>query len=155
MRKVDLRRLLHRVERAPIGSTELDNELESTFPSVPSQVTRSIDAAARLIETELPGWWWNCGHCAGRSGASLYVPGSSQIRVNYPNAAPGPDSGPGPDHFRLLHHPKWGKLFDSGFHCDRAGSVPLAMLAVFLEAKIALTLVQSEPLANKVIRSDR
>jgi len=27
--------------------------------------------------------------------------------------------------------------FDSGFHCDRGGTVPLAMLAVFLEAKIA------------------
>ena len=155
MRKVDLRRLLHRVERAPIGSPELDNELESTFPSVPSQVTRSIDAAARLIETELPGWWWNCGHCAGRNGASLYVPGSSQIRVNYPSAGTGPDFGPRPEYLRLLQDPKWGKLFDSGFHCDRAGTVPLAMLAVFLEAKIALTLVQSEPLANKVIRSDR
>jgi hypothetical protein len=43
----------------------------------------------------------------------------------------------------------------SGFHCDRAGTVPLAMLAVFLEAKIALTLVQPEALANKVIRSNK
>ena len=48
-----------------------------------------------------------------------------------------------------------GKLFDSGFHCNRAGTVPLAMLAVFLEAKIALTLVQPEALANNVIRSNR
>jgi hypothetical protein len=53
MRKVDLRKLLHRVETAPIGSPELDSEFESTFRSVPSHVTRSIDAAARLIETEL------------------------------------------------------------------------------------------------------
>ena len=155
MRKVDLRRLLHRVETAPIGSPELDNEFEGTFPSVPSQVTRSIDAAARLIETELQGWWWNCGHCAGRNGASLYVPGSSQIRLNYPIAGTGPDFRPGPEHLRLLHDPKWGKLFDGGFHSDRAGSVPLAMLAVFLEAKIALTLVQPEALANKVIRSNK
>jgi len=118
-------------------------------------VTRSIDAAARLIETELPGWWWNCGHCALRNGASLYVPGSSQIRVNYPAAAIASDSGPRPEHLRLLHDPKWGKLFDSGFHCDRAGTVPLAMLAVFLEAKIALTLIQPEALANKVIRSNK
>jgi hypothetical protein len=150
---VDLRRLLHRVETAPTGSPELDSEFESTFRLVPSHVTRSIDAAAQLIETELPGWWWNCGHCARRNGASLYVPGSSQIRVNDPNGATGPDSGPRPEHLRLLHHPKWGKLFDSGFHCDRAGTVPLAMLAVFLEAKIALTLLQPEALANKVIRS--
>ena len=79
--KVDLRKLLHQVETAPIGSPELDGAFESTFRSVPPHVTRSIDAAARLIETELPGWWWNCGHCALRYGASLYVPGSSQIRV--------------------------------------------------------------------------
>src|ERR1700746_112392 len=46
-----------------------------------------------------------------------------------------------PEHLRLLQDPKWGTLFDSGFHCDRAGTVPLAMLAVFLEAKLALTLV--------------
>jgi len=155
MRKVDLRKLLHRVETVPIGSPELDSEFESTFRSVPSHVTRSIDAAARLIETELPGWWWNCGHCALRYGASLYVPGSSQIRVNYPSAGTSPDFGPRPEHLQLLHDPKWGKLFDSGFHCDRAGTVPLAMLAVFLEAKIALTLVQPETSANKVIRSNK
>src|SRR5947207_2880553 len=62
-RKVDLRKLLHQVETATIGSPELDREFESTFRSVPPNVTRSIDAAARLIETELSGWWWNCGHC--------------------------------------------------------------------------------------------
>ena len=118
-------------------------------------MTRSIDAAARLIETELSGWWWNCGHCALRNGASLYVPGSSQIRVNYPSAGAGPEFGPRPEHLRLLHDPKWGKLFDGGFHCDRAGTVSLAMLAVFLEAKIALTLVQPEASANKVIRSNK
>ena len=155
MRKVDLRKLLQQVETASSGSPELDSEFESTFPSAPLHVTRSIDAAARLIETELPGWWWNCGHCAFRNGASLYVPGSSQIRVNYPSAGIGPDFGPRPEHFRLLHDPKWGKLFDGGFHCDRAATVALAMLAVFLEAKIALTFVQPEASANKVIRSNK
>jgi hypothetical protein len=152
---VDLRKLLHQVETAPTGSRELDSEFENTFRSVPPYVTRSIDAAGRLIETELPGWWWNCGHCALRNGASLYVPGSSQIRVNYPIVGKGPDLGPRPEHLRLLQDPKWGKLFDSGFHCDRAGTVPLAMLAVFLEAKIALTFVQPEASANKVIRSNK
>jgi hypothetical protein len=48
-----------------------------------------------------------------------------------------------------------GKLFDSGFHCDRAGTVPPAMLAVFLGAKIALTLVQPEASASKVICSNK
>ena len=152
---MDLRKLLHRVETASSGSFELDSEFESTFRSVPPNVTRSIDAAARLIETELPGWWWNCGHCALRNGASLYVPGSSQIRVTYPSAGIGPDFRPRPEHLRLLQDPKWGKLFDSGFHCDRAGTVPLAMLAVFLEDKIALTLVEPEASANKVIGSDK
>ena len=149
---MDLRKLLHRVETAPSGSPELDSEFENTFRSVPPNVTRSIDAAARLIETELPGWWWNCGHCALRNGASLYVPGSSQIRVNYSSAGTGPDFGPRPEHLRLLQDPKWGKLFNRGFHCNRGdGTVPLAMLAVFLQAKIAVTLVQPETPANKVI----
>jgi hypothetical protein len=153
--KMDLRKLLHQVETASTGSPELDSEFESTFRWVPPNVTRSMDAAARLIETELPGWWWNCGHCARRNGASLYVPGSSQIRVNYPSAGIGPGFGPRPEYLRLLHDPKWGKLFDSGFHCDRAGTVPLAMLAVFLEAKIALTLLQPEASASEVIRSNK
>ena len=151
---MDLRKLLQKVETARIGSAELDDDFASTFRSAPPNVTRSIDAAARLIETELPGWWWNCGHCALRNGASLYVPGSSQIRVTYPSAGIGPDR-PRPEHLRLLQNPKWGRLFDNGFHCDRGGTVPLAMLAVLLEAKIASTLVQPEASANKVIRSNK
>jgi hypothetical protein len=150
MRKVDLRKLLHQVETAAIGSPELDSEFENTFRSVPPNVTRSIDAAARLIETELPGWWWNCGHCAPRNGASLYVPGSSRTRVNVPGA-----TGSRPEDLRLLQDSKWGTLFDSGFHCDRGGTVPLAMLTVFLEAKIALRFVQPEASANKIIRSNK
>ena len=133
---MDLRSLLQKVETARVGSPELDNEFVSTFRSAPPNVTRSIDAVIRLIETELPGWWWNCGCCEHRNGASLYVPGSSRIRGNFFSANARPED------LRLLEHPKWGTLFDSGFHCDRGGTVPLAMLAVFLEAKIALTCVQ-------------
>ena len=151
---MDLRKLLQKVEAAPSGSPELDSEFESTFRLAPPHVTRSIDAAGWLIETELPGWWWNCGHCALRNGASLFVPGSSQIRAIFPAAVMPPNFEPRPEHLRLLQDPKWGKLFDRGFHYNRGGgTVPLAMLAVFLEAKIALTLVQPEALANKVIHS--
>jgi hypothetical protein len=106
-------------------------------------VTRSIDAAVQLIETELPGWWWNCGYCALRNGASLYVPGFSRISANFPVASLDPDRQSRSEDLRLLQDPRWGELFDKGFHCDRGGTVPLAMLAVFLEAKIALTFVQS------------
>ena len=134
---MDLRKLLQKVETARIGSPELDSEFVSTFRSAPPNVTRSIDAAARLIEAELPGWGWNCGCCELRNGASLYVRGSSRIRRNFSGA-----SGPRPEDLRLLQDPKWGQLFDGGFHCDRGGTVPLAMLAVFLEAKIALMCVQ-------------
>ena len=117
----------------------------------PPYVTRSIDAAACMIETELPGWWWNCGHGALRNGASLYVSGPSQIQVNSPNARIPSDSEPHPEHLRLLQDPKWGKLFNRGFHCNRRdGTVPLAMLAVFLQAKIAVTFVQPETPADKV-----
>ena len=149
---MDLRKLLQKVEAAPSGSPELDSEFESTFRSAPPCVTRSIDAAAWLIETEFPGWLWNCRHSALRNGASLLVPGSSQIQVNSPNERIPPDFQLRPEHLRLLQDPKWGKLFNRGFHCNRGdGTVPLAMLAVFLQAKIAVTLVQPETSANKII----
>ena len=65
---MDLRKLLQKVEGAPHGSSELDSEFESTFRSVPPGVTRSIDAAAWLIESELPGWCWNCCKAAPHRG---------------------------------------------------------------------------------------
>src|SRR5262249_60123158 len=71
---------------SPVGSPELDSEFVSTFRSAPSNVTRSIDAAVQLIETDLRGWWWNCGYCEVTNGASLYVPGSSRIRANFPRS---------------------------------------------------------------------
>src|SRR5262245_17828737 len=151
MTKVDLRKLLQKVENARIGSPELDSEFISTVRSAPPNVTRSIDAAVLLIDAERPGWWWNCVCFELRNGASLYVRGSSRIRRNFSGA-----SGPRPEDLRLLQDPKWGLLFDGGFHCDRGGTVPLAMLAVFLEAKIALMCVQRAQLTattnNKVSR---
>ena len=51
----------------------------------------------------------------------------------------GPDFRSGPETFRLLTDPLWNKIFDRGFRRDRrGGTVPLAMLAAFLAAKIAL-----------------
>ena len=61
--KVELEKLLRKVEAASKGSPELDREFASAFPSAPPNVTRSIDAVVGLIETELPGWWWTCGYC--------------------------------------------------------------------------------------------
>jgi radical SAM protein with 4Fe4S-binding SPASM domain len=72
---------MKRVETASAGSPEFDRDFVKAFRSAPPNVTCSIDAAVRLIETELSGWWWNCGYCAARNGASLYVPGSSRIGV--------------------------------------------------------------------------
>jgi hypothetical protein len=154
-KKVDLRKLLQKVETAHIGSPELDSEFMSTFRSAPPNVTHSIDAAVKLIETELPGWWWNCGYGAVRNGASLYIPGSSQIRVNLPGTRAAPEYGPSPEYLRLLRDPKWGRLFDSGFHCERGGTVPLAMLTVFLEAKIALMCAEPAASADKAIRLNK
>jgi hypothetical protein len=134
---MDLEELLRKVESAPQGTPELDNEFAAAFPSVPPKVTRSIDAVAQLIENELPGWWWTCGYCTLSNDASLYVPGSQ--RFPYATAVMGPDFRSGPEALRLLNDPKWGTIFDRGFHRDRrGGTVPLAMLAVFLAAKIAL-----------------
>ena len=95
-------------------------------------MTRSIDAAVELIETELPGWWWTCGFCKLSNDASLYAPGSK----SYPYASHssmGPDFRAGQSEvLRLLNHPEWGKLFDGGFHRDlRGGTVPLALLWFF------------------------
>jgi len=150
--KVDLRNLrelLKKVETASAGSPELDRDFVKAFRSAPPNVTCSIDAAVRLIETELSGWWWNCGYCAARNGASLYVPGSSRIGV-------ASDYKIRPEHLQLLQDPKWGTLFDNGFHCDRGGTVPLAMLAVFLEARIAVELCEQRVTSeNKVIRLNK
>ena len=130
--------LLRKLEAAREGSLELDAEFKTVFPSAPSNVTRSIDAVVQLIEAELPGWWWTCRYCTASNDASLYTPGSSQ----YPycsSATVGPDSKAGPEARRLLNDPRWGKIFDDGFHLDlRGGSIPLVMLRVFLEAKITL-----------------
>jgi hypothetical protein len=52
---VNLRKLLQKVESASAGSPELDGDFLSTFPSAPPNVSRSIDAAVQLIESELPG----------------------------------------------------------------------------------------------------
>src|ERR1700730_3802453 len=154
-KKVDLRKLLQKVETAHIGSPELDSEVISPFLSAPPNVQHSIDAAVKLIETELPGWWWNCGYGAVRNGASLYIPGSSQIRVNLPGTRAAPEYGPSPEYLRLLRDPKWGRLFDSGFHCERGGTVPLAILTVFLEAKIALMCAEPAASADKAIRLNK
>src|SRR3984893_8123788 len=102
----NLRELLKKVETASAGSPELDSGFVKAFRSAPPNVTCSTDAAVRLIETELSGWWWNCGYCAARNGASLYVPGSSRIGV----AA---DYKTRPEHLQLLQDPKWGTLAQS------------------------------------------
>ena len=65
-----------------------------------------------------------------------------EFRMNSPAAKMAPHYGSRAEDLRLPQDPKWDTLFDSGFHCDRGGTVPLAMLVVFLEAKIALTFVQ-------------
>jgi hypothetical protein len=134
---MDPETLLQKIETVSQGTPELDRDFATVFPSAPPNVTRSIDAAARLIESELPGWWWTCGYCTFSSDASLYVPGSNQFP--YAQAVMGPDFRSGPEARRLLDDPKWGEIFDNGFHRDRrGGTVPLAMLAAFLAAKITL-----------------
>jgi hypothetical protein len=150
---MDLEELLQKVETIPRGTPELDGEFASVFPSAPLDVTSSIDAAIRLIESELPGWWWTCGYCTLSNDASLYVPGSDEFP--YATAVMGPDARSGPEALRLVEDPKWGRRFDNGFHRDRrGGTVPLAMLAVFLEAKITLGKFQSDRL-KRIQKSKR
>ena len=139
---VTLQTLLQKLEDTREGSPELDAEVKKVFPSASDNVTRSIDAVARLIETELPGWWWTCGYCKASNDASLYPPGCSRYRSTV-----GPDGRSGPEAEQLLNDPKWGKIFNDGFHLDlRGGSMPLAMLIVFLTAKITLAQAQKEGL---------
>ena len=140
---MNLEQLLKNVEAATKGSLELDSEFARAFPISPPNLTNSIDAVVRLIEAELPGWWWSCGYCSLSNDASLYVPGSSSLP--YARATMAPDFRTGPIAMQMLDDPKWGKLFDKGFHRDRrGGTVPLAMLAAFLVAKINLTNFQKE-----------
>ena len=141
-----LKALLQKLEDTREGSPELDIEINKVFPSAPSNVTRSIDAVVQLIEAELPGWWWTCGYCKASNDVSLYTPGSSR----YPycsSSTVGPDGRTGPEEEQLLNDPKWGKIFEDGFHLDLCGgSMPLAMLRVFLTAKITLAQAQKEGL---------
>jgi hypothetical protein len=133
----DLEHLLQKVEAAPVGAPELDRDFAEVFSEAPPNVSTSIDAVARLIESELPGWWWTCGYCTLSNDASLYVPGASGFP--YAKATMGPDFRSGPKALRLLNDRDWGKIFDRGFHRDRrGGTVALAMLAAFLAAKIAV-----------------
>jgi hypothetical protein len=133
----DLEQLLEKVEAAAEGTPELDREFAEVFSKSPLNVSTSIDAVARLIESELPGWWWTCGYCTLSNDASLYVPGANGFP--YAEATMGPDFRSGSKALRLLNDRHWGKIFDRGFHRDRrGGTVPLAMLAAFLTAKIAL-----------------
>jgi hypothetical protein len=132
---IRLKKLLAKVETTHDGSPELDREIAIAFPCAPPKVSRSIDVVIKVIEEELPGWWWTCGFCKLSNDASLYPPGSHK----FAHASFGPDGRSGPEALRLLYDKRWGKLFNRGFHRDRhGGSVPLSMLSVFLQAKIAL-----------------
>lgn len=134
---MSLEELLQKVENVDEGTLRLDQDFATVFGSAQPNITRSIDAVAQLIQSELPGWWWTCGYCTLSNDASLYVPGSK--RFPYATAVMGPDFRSGPEALRLLNDPEWGDVFDSGFHRDRrGGTLPLTMLAVFLAAKIAL-----------------
>jgi hypothetical protein len=138
---------MQKLEKKSDGSPELDVEIKKVFPSVLDNVSRSIDAVARLIETELPGWWWWCGYCRASNDASLYPPGSSRHPYCSSSTTVGPDGRTGPEAEQLLNDPKWGKIFSDGFHLDLCGgSMPLAMLRVFLTAKITLAQAQKEGL---------
>ena len=135
-----LKKLLRKVMMASAGSPKLDSEFAKIFPSAPPNVSRSIDALVRLIETELPGWWWTFGYCKLSNDASLYPPGSARFRHQFSHASVGVDGRAGPEAAGLLEIPKLGKLFDEGFHCDLlGGTVLLSMLRAFLRAKIFLT----------------
>jgi hypothetical protein len=134
-----LQKLLRKVKRVSEGSPELDSEFAKIFPSAPANVSRSIDALVQLIEAELPGWWWTFGYCKLSNDASLYPPVSPRFRQQFSHASLGVDGRAGPEAEGLLEIPKWGKLFDKGFHSDLiGGTVPLSMLRAFLRAKIAL-----------------
>jgi hypothetical protein len=104
-----LKKLLRKVEVAAKGSPELDLEFAKIFPSAPANVSRSIDALVKLIETELPGWWGTFGYCTLSNDASLYPPGSARFRHQFSHASMGVD-GSGPEAIGLLELPKSGKL---------------------------------------------
>ena len=81
VRSQNLKKLLRKVEVSAEGSPELEREIARVFPSAPADVSRSIDALVKLIETELPGWWWTCGFCKLSDDASLYPPGPTSLHM--------------------------------------------------------------------------
>ena len=137
-RIADLKALLRNVETAAEGSPDVDREFARIFPTVPRNVSRSIDALVRLIETELPGWWWTFG----TARLAMMRPFIHLSLRGFDNSSPTPQwvsmVGQDPKQKGCLRS-ETGKLFDEGFHCDLiGGTVLLSMLTVFLRAKIAL-----------------
>jgi len=103
----DLEQLLRKVEAASEGTPELDGEFAKIFSKAPPNVSTSIDAVARLFESELPGWWWTCGYCALSNDASLYVPAANGFP--YATAIMGPDFPIGTKGPSAAQRPSLGK----------------------------------------------
>ena len=90
--------LLDKVSSATVGSVEFDKDIIAAFPTASNGITKSIDAIVRLIETELPGWWWVCGFCTLSNDASIEVP----------RARTGPIFEPGQNRCDCLLTLRWG-----------------------------------------------
>jgi hypothetical protein len=131
---VDLCKLRKKVKASRCGSAKLDAEFAAAFPGCPPDVSRSTDAAMRFIDDEIRGFEWRYAEFESTTS------GDRKLR-KYGEACAGP-TGPRAD--ALLSHPKVGWVFWMGFNGWLARrTVPLALLNVFLQAKIVLALMEN------------
>jgi hypothetical protein len=79
-------------------------------------VTGSLDAAARLVERTLPGWWWKVGTC--------HLSDDACVGPDYNNPTNGRELLG-----RFAHAEKTIEQFNSGFDLDSrpAGNLALAL----------------------------
>lgn len=132
-----LRELLERCEKASGPDREIDRTIAMTFGRMNGTVpvcagyvgigsfTSSIDAAVRLVQDILPGWWWKVGTCSVSDDACIAPDFNSPIhgdrlQAQFPNVVPGSE-------------------LDAGFDVDRrpAGNPALALLESLLRALIS------------------
>jgi hypothetical protein len=130
----DLCKLRKKVKASRCGSAKLDAEFAVAFAGCPPNVSTSTDSAMRLIDNEIHGFEWIYKERESTTGVDR------KLR-NYGIAYAGP-AGSQAD--ALMDHPKVGWVFWLGFSCWLARrTVPLALLNVFLQAKIALALMEN------------
>ncbi len=114
--KIDLPDLITMIDHAEAPSERLSKMICTALGADCGHVTGSLDAAVRLVETTLPGWWWKVGTC--------HLSDDACVCPDYNNPTNGAELLK-----RFGHVEMTIEQFNSGFDldCRPAGNLPLAL----------------------------